>query len=317
MKKYKCLSEIYDGGRMLNKIFDEDYTWGSKSLTVGQWAAQAPCNWKLVEDEFVLPEKWCVCPVTEENLILIKKWIGKYNDYRITNTTNTYTSDKTYFTYLEIALNRGYTEITFEQFKEHVLKQPMEEKKIIGYKLIRPEYKDLVVKALQLSSVHEPNIIMAGMIAYYIPKIKELGVMDWFTPVYEEEFKVGDWVLLSNNAGGWGTASSKINNKILQITEIDHAYRSDKGGVFYFNDMLTVGKEIVRKATPEEIAAAQAPQITINGYKAEFFDWGVKFGCQDYKKEFVIELWECLKKNNFSMDHKDQIKQIAEYYLNK
>jgi hypothetical protein len=46
------------------------------------------------------------------------------------------------------------------------------EKKIIGYKLIKPEYKKTALKALGLQSAYDPFII-AGMLGYYVPKIKE------------------------------------------------------------------------------------------------------------------------------------------------
>jgi hypothetical protein len=59
------------------------------------------------------------------------------------------------------------------------------------------------------------------------------------------------------------------------------------------------------------------PQIMINGYKAEFFDDYVKFGCQKFTKEFVINLNKCLQNNDLKMDYKSEIQEIAEYYLTK
>lgn len=141
---------------------------------------------------------------------------------------------------------------------ELIKEEPMcTEKTIIGYKLNHSEYKKVVVAALGLNSVFEPNIIVAGMIGYYIPKIKELGIMDWFEPIYEKAY----------------------------------------------------------------------PEITINGYKGEFFDWGVKFGCAEIGAGIFRELYRL--KSGYSNKEiesvtigrgvftKDQIKKIAEYYLNK
>ena len=48
--------------------------------------------------------------------------------------------------------------------------------------------------------------------------------------------------------------------------------------------------------------------------KAVFSGYGVRFGCQGYSKDFVIQLADCLKTNNFKMDHKDDIIKIAEYF---
>jgi hypothetical protein len=64
-------------------------------------------------------------------------------------------------------------------------------KKIIGYKLIKPEYEKVAIEALKLPNKEAYNpFIIAGMISYYLPKIKELGIMDWFEPVYEEDKKL-------------------------------------------------------------------------------------------------------------------------------
>ena len=71
------------------------------------------------------------------------------------------------------------------------------------------------------------------------------------------------------------------------------------------------------------------PQIEINGYKGEFFDWGVKFGCAEIDKDVFIRLGQLgqgLNRCNRALESvvigkgtfsKDQIKLIADYYLNK
>lgn len=70
------------------------------------------------------------------------------------------------------------------------------------------------------------------------------------------------------------------------------------------------------------------PNITINGYKAEFFEDYVKFGCAEINKEVFIDLVEAkdyshtnrqiesvtIGRGTFS---KEQIKTIVEYYGNK
>lgn len=84
-----------------------------------------------------LPSKWCVCPQNEENLSLIKKWACKFEDYRITFPDNTYTSNKTYITHLDIAINHGYTEITFDDFRKFILKEKSPEELLIEEAKIR------------------------------------------------------------------------------------------------------------------------------------------------------------------------------------
>lgn len=264
----------------------------------------------------------------------------------------------------------GDVGIKFNQIKFNDMK---EEKTIIGYKLIKPEYESVVVKVLGLSSVFSPNIIIAGMIGYYLPKIKELGILDWFEPVYkEEELIVGEWYYQTE----WG-----IRPIVFQIKRI-------KSGLVWADDFngesqstIERFRECCRKATLEEIKQVEnnilleeakkkypigtyyiptsrvekrhdissgkffwsttdriedvvnhtgiyeggkwakigpcLPQIEINGYKIEFFDEYVKFGCQKYTKDFLFTLWTCLDKNNFKMDYKDELKKIIDYYTNK
>ena len=79
----------------------------------------------------------------------------------------------------------------------------------------------------------------------------------------------------------------------------------------------------------EPVYEEEYPDITINGYKGEFFKDYVKFGCAEIDKEVFIKLHQLgqgiehcnrqlesvtIGKGTFSKDH---IKQIAEYYLNK
>lgn len=86
--------------------------------------------------------------------------------------------------------------------------------------------------------------------SYCIPK--EI-VKNW-EPVCENDYNIGDWVLTSDNAWGYGNLSEDICNKILQITEI-------KNKRFYFNKLQTDIREIVRKATPKEIENAQSIEV--------------------------------------------------------
>jgi hypothetical protein len=75
------------------------------------------------------------------------------------------------------------------------------------------------------------------------------------------------------------------------------------------------------------------PQIEVNRHNAEFFDWGVKFGCAEIDKHVFIDLYNTRSITNLQGIHnnrsiesvtigkgiftKENIKEIAEYYLNK
>lgn len=67
------------------------------------------------EEEFVLPEKWCV-KLTKDSIKLLLKWRG--NSYLYSGELYGYLHcDKLWFA----AIYDGCTEITFKQFKKYVL----------------------------------------------------------------------------------------------------------------------------------------------------------------------------------------------------
>ena len=139
------------------------------------------------------------------------------------------------------------------------------EKKLIGYKLIKPEMlqaASIIIYGNPAGSTQLRTILTQED---YIAKLRKAGVLDlWFEPVYEEEvkFKVGDWVLLGGNANGWGSSPHSVNNKILQITKIDLEDQFNVGGIYYFGKEMTVGKEIIRKATPAEVLDFKVKEFT-------------------------------------------------------
>ena len=86
----------------------------------------------------------------------------------------------------------------------------------------------------------------------------------------KNDFKVGDWVLTSDNANGWGSVPNVVNNKILKITKIDLQDLLNDGGRIYFNNGIkTAGKEVLRKATLNEIPIQFRPKITITKQQKE------------------------------------------------
>lgn len=89
-----------------------------------------PIEEKIEEkEEFVLPEKWYVIGNNQEEYDLISKYVRKNGGSHYTKKENhplehiPYFIGKTYETsnFKTSPINRGYTEITFEQFKKYVL----------------------------------------------------------------------------------------------------------------------------------------------------------------------------------------------------
>ena len=285
--------------------------------------------WNECVNEFQLPEKWCV-KVTEDNKGLLDSW--RINQKTYANVLDLWGWlvsdsfwDSTHCSF-SIVLPSGYTEITFEQFKKYVLKQGSMEKKLIGYKLNGKVTADEVAALLDCSeTVYSDGRFFKEehLGSLTIERAQKLGILDlWFEPVYEEEFKVGDWVELKASGTGNGMPMEK-KSVIVQLLEIDESkhptgnYREDSHFmVKYGRGYYRTNKQwVLRKATPEEIAKAKYPDITIKGYKAEFEDNCVKFGCQTYSKEFVLTLSECLEKNDFDMEIRSEIDAIAKYFI--
>lgn len=82
-------------------------------------------------EEFVLPEKWCVRGNNQKEYDLISKYVRKNGGSHYTKKENFPLAHIPYFTgntyetsnFKESPISRGYTEITFEQFKKYVLSQ--------------------------------------------------------------------------------------------------------------------------------------------------------------------------------------------------
>lgn len=217
------------------------------------------------------PKKWAINLYPE-----VKKWIEEEHNvsdysfqskellFHFPNFKNGNSVLRGYHTCHKV--KEGYTQITLEQFKKHILKEM--ERKIIGYKLIKPEYEG-ALKNIQPhwnKKLHEKKgynvIINSG--AYY--DFKNAGVLKlWFEPVYKEEFKVGDWVTVTEVEGsGWLNYCSQ---KTFELKESPTQYC---GGIYWGVNGGGLHAKF-RKATPEEIKAAQKQIIKMySSNKGEF-----------------------------------------------
>ena len=87
---------------------------------------------------FKLPDKWFVCPETEDNLKVVANYFEAthphYHRYRITHIENSYRYDGVYST-TKSGLNPD-NEITFDQFRKYVLNENIQE--------VEQDYKYLI-----------------------------------------------------------------------------------------------------------------------------------------------------------------------------
>lgn len=266
-----------------------------------------------MEDIFKFPKKWCITTTKETNDIILE-WLFKHTSYK-----NSESIDKSVGNHYCVedyncsgwmknypGRKEGYTEINFEQFQAIVNK-----KRIIGYKLIKPEYAKAAID-IEGNRCIGNNILKEQILkAEYIEsvnKLKDAGVLDlWFEPVYENisKFKIGDYVRWNGDKACVGIIKDvdwewDQENYILEHTSINDIYDS-------------CNVNFLEKISKEEYLSERF-HVKIKGYNAVFTHNKVTFGCKTYTKEFVLTLAKCLEDNSFEMDYKDEIIKMANYF---
>lgn len=164
---------------------------------------------EFFEEEFILPEKWAVLR-TKENYKILNNWANSQNNKVLHNSPDGYIHSVDYGIngwtgkfgescyYAGDNKHPDHTLITFKQFQEHILKQTNtmkeENKKIIGYRLIKPEYETAVLKLVNYN-YHKLDTAERGYDlyseGYLVEKVKKAGVLElWFEPVFENTIKL-------------------------------------------------------------------------------------------------------------------------------
>ena len=78
---------------------------------------------KEIKDDFVLPEKWCILKNKESICNYFRNKTGRLYTLESKNNEYIHHPDYRYDIALSNNIEKGYTEITFEQFKKYVLKE--------------------------------------------------------------------------------------------------------------------------------------------------------------------------------------------------
>jgi len=241
-----------------------------------------------------LPEKWYIRR-NSDNCREINDWC---NNNLLNNDRDGYKSPSGYVHSHAVNntdhkrssydIQEGHTEITIEQFRKLIKQNNMKQ-----YQL-KKEFNYLKFKeaANKISGTTVMNTFNQDSSVYN--SLKEAGVLDlWFEVV--PDFKVGDYVVLTKNPTGW-LSGTKLGT-VLELTKDKTQYC---GGMMFtaklLNTILTGGIDDghYRKATPEEVKAAQT--IEILGYKAEKTSNGVKFGCQSFDTNTLNVLKDLLSR---------------------
>jgi hypothetical protein len=160
----------------------------------------------------------------------------------------------------------GYPGTGYYMFKlsdiQNLTKETMENnKKLIGYKLIKPEFKKAAEEIMQVIFSSDLEVTVPSCIA----NLRNALILDlWFEPIYEEEFNTGDWIFVEQAVSG----AFGIHNKVGVITDEKSTDGCGTGYKVKFGERVwAIGtKAKIRKATHEEIEKASIKLPTINGY---------------------------------------------------
>lgn len=195
----------------------------------------------MKEDEFVLPDKWCI-RITKENRDVVKDWMREH----VLNTTQNfsigwYYSNQKHDLYsynIEASKHSPiYTEITFKQFKKYVLKQDeMNKVEIIGYKLIKPEYLDACIKINGTETCYLSHNPDDNYLSYkaknVIRRLKNAGVLDlWFKPIYKE----AEYKFTLSNGKTVTIKDGKVygEDRVFYMVDLQHIIKNEEGEYRY------------------------------------------------------------------------------------
>jgi len=193
--------------------------------------------------------------MTEGEDAIIGEYVKNKNDQTIHQVT---------ISPFNVADSRFWVKPLKEELINHFTKKEiMPEKKIIGYKLTKPEYKEAALKITNTIanwenslSNYDINIQQKG----YINRLTEAGVLDiWFEPVYKAQFKVGDWVIgWHSDLGGFATKAWQIGGMEGENNIVD---------IFPRNTDFSTTENHIRLATPEEIVLAQEQTFKVGNFE--------------------------------------------------
>jgi len=204
-----------------------------------------------------------------------KYWNGKYEIFKITKTL-------IYFDDL------GYTGSNFlvmkiADFNKFAILGKQETKKVVGYKLLKDSLNadaglifDLEGKCTTVKNLVIEDKTINGLA---VPKEKLLDTV-WFSPIYEEEFKIGDYIIHKRAKEGY------LPNCPRQVGRINET-------LVYYKDEPLNGITIsnIRKATEEEIKENSDNKRVIKNLGSNNitlrWDGGNKLIPEGFKTDFI------------------------------
>ncbi len=161
-------------------------------------------------------------------------------------------------------------EISFEEFD-------FEDRKIIGYKCpmdLSDSIGVIKVKKDHLFVKEDAHYIAQGDKFFGLPK----EIVETWEPVYEEQLKPGDWVVVLPTDSCYNNCEQGKAQKVIEL--------NPSGSIAVaFSDGTRNSYTNVRRATPEEIELAQVKVVRMGGENG--FDLTVKRGRVFHKSEDI------------------------------
>lgn len=157
-----------------------------------------PKNWYIIltaESREAVKKWWESTFPTDERLFGIGSAYGVINNQQIARVPE----------FIHDLFGLGGKEITFEQFKKYILEEEtemytikelsMSDKKIIGYKLVKPEYEESAYQIAKKNSStfdkKQLNNLCVLKNNISIPNLQKAGVLNlWFEPVYQAKYEL-------------------------------------------------------------------------------------------------------------------------------
>lgn len=241
---------------------------------------------KYMKEEFKVPERWCV-KLDENNIDTFRK----YNNTDWRESKGFIHSSKVGYNKWNETIVKGYTEITFEQFCKYILNNNTKtmERKIKGAFCI----KDFPNNRF---GVHKENYEGLDFLydteswRNYTPE----RYPEYWKIVYEEEFKVGDIVVVTEQY----RSNSAHVNQIVRLTRMDLDNSIKYECEDYFNlynwSIRSSWCLNVRLATPEEIKSVQTKTIVVGDKRIKFVISKGKIEADN--TVFTIEDWKDVRR---------------------
>jgi len=152
-----------------------------------------------------------------------------------------------------------YIEVTIEQLKDHYLKPKnmSKDKKIIGYKcpidLFGGEIKKGEIFRKMNSKFYKVSLTGVTEYSKHLPR----EIVESWEPIYEEEYRVGDFVITEGYCDIYDGKVLEIT-RIKKVNEDRYCFFEPNGSEKHHFNI----KSILRKATEEEIAESKVVTYT-------------------------------------------------------